>query len=388
MQITRLKLKNWRNFREADMPLAARTHVLGANASGKSNLLDVFRFLRTVAQTDGGGVQKALKDRGGLTKLRSLHARRDPEVRIELDLLDDSGMHSTNWRYVLGLKSEGKGQQRVLVSEERVEKDGSVLLSRPDNADDKADPERLTQTHLEQIGSNLPFRPLAEFFASTTYLHLVPQLLKHGDEIGARIAENDPFGQGLMQRIAKTPKNIRDARLGRIQKALASAVPLFSELRFEQDPVSGFWHLEANFTHWRVHGSWQRENQLSDGTLRLIGLLWALQESGGLLLLEEPEQSLNDAIIAHIPLLIDRVLRDRKRRSSSRQVLISTHSDILLQNVDGDSQSLLIVPGENGSTIRPPNPGEQEQMQHGLSPAEVLLPKTRPQGIDQLGLWT
>ena len=265
--------------------------------------------------------------------------------------------------------------------------DGQILLSRPD-AGDQSDPERLTQTHLEQIGSNLSFRPLAEFFAASTYLHLVPQLLKHGDEIGARIAESDPFGQGLMQRIAQTPKKTRDARLRRIQKALASAVPLFSELRFEQDPLSGLWHLEANFTHWRVHGSWQRENQLSDGTLRLIGLLWALQESGGLLLLEEPEQSLNDAIIAHIPLLIDRVLRDRKRRGSARQVLISTHSDILLQNVDGDSQSLLIVPGENGSTIRPPDSGEQEQMQHGLTPAEVLLPKTRPQGVDQLGLWT
>ena len=387
MQITRLKLKNWRNFREADVPLAARTHVLGANASGKSNLLEVFRFLRTVAQTDGGGVQKAVKDRDGLAKLRSLHARRDPEVRIEVELVDGSGVQSTQWRYVLGLKSEGKVQQRVLISEERVEKDGQILLSRPD-AGDQSDPERLTQTHLEQIGSNLSFRPLAEFFAATTYLHLVPQLLKHGDEIGARIAESDPFGQGLMQRIAQTPKKTRDARLRRIQKVLASAVPLFSELRFEQDPLSGLWHLEANFTHWRVHGSWQRENQLSDGTLRLIGLLWALQESGGLLLLEEPEQSLNDAIIAHIPLLIDRVLRDRKRRGSARQVLISTHSDILLQNVDGDSQSLLIVPGENGSTIRPPDSGEQEQMQHGLTPAEVLLPKTRPQGVDQLGLWT
>ena len=387
MQITRLKLKNWRNFRDADIPLAARTHVLGANASGKSNLLDVFRFLRTVAQADGGGVQKALKDRGGLTKLRSLHARRDPEVRIDLELVDESVDGDIHWRYVLGLKSEGKGQQRVLISEERVEKNGVTLLDRPSNAEDRDDPERLTQTHLEQIGSNLAFRPLAEFFAATTYLHLVPQLLKHGDEIGARIPESDPFGQGLMQRIAKTPRKTRDARLKRIQRALASAVPLFSELRFEQDPVTGLWHLEANFTHWRVHGSWQREHQLSDGTLRLIGLLWTLQEAGGLLLLEEPEQSLNDAIVAHIPLLIDRVLRHSSRRAASRQVLISTHSETLLQNVDGDSQSLLIEPGENGSTVRAPNLDEIEQIRHGLTPAEVLLPKTRPQGVQQLGLW-
>ncbi|WP_245191675.1 AAA family ATPase [Achromobacter insuavis] len=286
----------------------------------------------------------------------------------------------------MALKAEGKGHQRVIVAEERVTRGKVELLSRPDKEDLK-DPERLTQTHLEQIGSNASFRELAEFFASTTYLHLIPQLLKHGDEIGARMPESDPFGQGLMQRIAKTPKKTRDARLKRIQQSLATAVPLFSELRFEQDSVTGLWHLEANFTHWRVNGAWQRENQFSDGTLRLIGLLWALQEGEGLLLLEEPELSLNDGIVSHIPLLIDRVLRGRKKRFSSRQVLVSTHSETLLQQVSEDSQVLLIEPGPNGSTIRPPNKEEEEQTQHGLTVAEVLLPKTRPQAIDQLGLW-
>lgn len=386
MQIVKLSLKNWRNFQEVDVPLGLRTFVIGANASGKSNLLDVFRFLRSLAQTEGGGLQKALRDRGGLTKLRSLHARRDPEVRIEVEIVDDSEDKQVDWLYVLALKTEGKGQQRVLVAEERVERNGKSLLSRPDQ-DDRLDPDRLTQTHLEQISSNSKFRELADFFASTTYLHLVPQLLKHGDEIGARIPESDPFGQGLMQRIAKTSKKTREARLKRIQQALSKAVPLFSDLRFEQDAVTGLWHLEANFTHWRENGAWQRENQFSDGTLRLIGLLWALQEGDGLLLLEEPELSLNDGIVAHIPLLIDRVLRDRKRRKSSRQVLVSTHSETLLYNVSEDAQMLLIEHGPNGSTIRPPNAQEQDQTSHGLTMVEVLLPKTRPLTSDQLGLW-
>ena len=48
MLITRLKLKNWRNFRDVDVQLGPRGYVIGANASGKSNLLDVFRFLRTI----------------------------------------------------------------------------------------------------------------------------------------------------------------------------------------------------------------------------------------------------------------------------------------------------------------------------------------------------
>lgn len=385
MQFTRLTLKNWRNFRVADVALAPRTYVIGANAAGKSNLLDVFRFLRTLAQYDGGGLQKALSDRDGVTKLRSLHARKDSEVRIEVEVREGGSGEGGRWRYALALKSEGKGHQRALVVQERVERDGEVLLDRPDE-NDRADPERLTQTYLEQITTNARFRVLADFFASTTYLHLVPQLLKHADEISGRTVEHDPFGQGLMQRIAKTPAKSRDARLRRIQQALARAVPQFSELRFQQDPITGLWHLEANFAHWRVHGAWQREKHLSDGTLRIIGLLWALQDGDGLLLLEEPELSLNDAVVTHIPLLIDRVLRDRKKSALSRQVIISTHSEALLQNI-GDASVVLIEPGENGSTVRTPNEAEIRQMQHGLTPAEIMLPKTRPSGIEQLGLF-
>lgn len=386
MLVTRLRLKNWRNFRSVDIPLGPRTFILGANASGKSNLLYVFRFLRTLARPKGGGLQKAVEDLGGLKKLRSLHARSKPEVIVEIDLVDEEGGETRQWRYVIALRSEGKGKHRVLVSSERVECGGVVLLDRPDQAD-KLDPLRLTETHLEQTGSNAGFRELAVFFNSTTYLHLVPQLLKHGEEIGTRIQENDPFGQGLMQRIAKTPKKTRDARLRRIQKSLKDAVPLFSELRFQQDSITGLWHLEGKFSHWREHGAWQREDQLSDGTLRLIGLLWALQEGENLLLLEEPELSLNDGIVMQVPLLIDRVIKDRKKGRFSGQVLVSTHNESLLQNVPEDAQLLLIEAGPDGSTIRPPDDREETQLDNGLTAAEVLLPKTRPQGVGQLGLW-
>ncbi|MHB1125147.1 MAG: AAA family ATPase [Ramlibacter sp.] len=386
MLITRLKLKNWRNFREVDVSLGPRAYVIGANASGKSNFLDAFRFLRTIAQSEGGGLQKALKDRGGLSKLRSLHARRDPEVRIEVDVSESAEDDEPKWRYVLAFKSEGKGLQRVLIEEEAVFRDGEKLFSRPTPAD-KRDNARLTQTHLEQINNNAEFRELVDHFAATIYLHLVPQLLKHSDEISGRIIENDPFGQGLLQRIARTPERTRESRLRRIQQALAVAVPQFSELHFEQDPTSGAPHLKANFTHWRVHGSWQREDQFSDGTLRLIGFLWALQEGDGLLLLEEPELSLNDAITQHIPLMIDRVLRQRKKGGFLRQVLITTHSDTLIAAVPDSKAILLLEPGDNGTSARTANEEEQDEMEHGLNPAEVLLPKTRPKNIESMGLF-
>ena len=91
MLISRLTLKNWRNFQRADdIPLRQRQFIVGPNASGKSNLLDVFRFLRDIAKFDGGGFQKAVKDRGGVSKMRCLAARRDPEIVIDISLSNDT----------------------------------------------------------------------------------------------------------------------------------------------------------------------------------------------------------------------------------------------------------------------------------------------------------
>lgn len=383
MLITRLRLKNWRNFRQLDVPLRNRTYIIGANASGKSNLLDVFRFLRDICKPAGGGLQKAIEDRDGITKLRCLQARNDNEVRIDVAISDDPESEVI-WEYTLGFKPEGKGAQRILITQEVVRHCGKTILSRPDG-NDKKDLLRLTQTALEQINANLQFRDVADFFRETTYLHLVPQLLKHSEKISGRMMEDDPFGQGLLQRIAKTPQKTRDARLRRIQQALEKAVPQFSELKFDQDKVTGLPHLMASYQHWRPYGAWQREDQFSDGTLRLIGLLWMLQDSNTLLLLEEPELSLNDAIVSHIPLMVDRVLR--KQKAFGRQVITTTHSEALLRTPIDSRSVLLLEPGQDGTQVRVANDVETKLMDNGLTPAEVLMPRTRPADIDQLGLF-
>jgi predicted ATP-dependent endonuclease of OLD family len=53
MIISKLVLRNWRNFRFADVDLTDRVFIIGPNASGKSNLLDVPRFLRDIAKPGG-----------------------------------------------------------------------------------------------------------------------------------------------------------------------------------------------------------------------------------------------------------------------------------------------------------------------------------------------
>ena len=380
MFITHLKLKNWRNFRDVDVSVSDTAFILGANASGKSNLLDVFRFLRDICKAEGGGLQKAIAQRKGLSKLRCLHARREPEIGIDIRLEDTSGVE---WRYVVEFKSEGKGAQRPIISKEKVWKDGTRLLNRP-NSEDRMDTARLTQTHLEQIQTNTEFRSIAEFCADITYLHLVPQLLKFGDEIGGHRLEDDPFGQGFLERVARATVRVRESRLRKIGGALAKAVPQFEALEFEKDDVTGRPHLKARYRHFRPNARWQREDQFSDGTLRLIGLMWSLLEGDSLLLIEEPELSLNSAIIAEIPLMIQQVRKSAKRR---RQVFITTHSETLLSNPGLDASGVLVIePGPNGSTVRGPTDRESLSIKDGFSIAEIILPVAKPKLAYQLAL--
>jgi predicted ATPase len=385
MKVRRLALKNWMNFRNLDpVDLGDRVFVIGPNASGKSNFLDALRFLKDIARPSGvkpsgGGLQKAVNDRGQLSRLRCLNARKDPEVFIEAEL--EAIPDEPHWTYRVGFKGEGKANNRVTITREEVHYGNKEILKRPDE-DDAKDPDRLTQTYLEQINANSEFRTIVHFFSEITYLHLVPQLLKFADIIGGNVLEQDPFGQGFLQRIAAAGEKTRNARLRRIQNALEKVVPQFKELRFRRDEISGTPHIEANFAHWRPTGAWQRENQFSDGTLRLIGLLWALMEGSSLLLLEEPELSLNEEIVAHLPGLIRQV---QKQSKNQRQIIITTHSESLLSDPSVGSEAVVrFQPTQEGTQILPPSQQEEIMLKSGFPVGQVLLPATRPQAADQL----
>ena len=385
MLISRLELKNWLNFKNVDVRLRARVFLVGPNASGKSNLLDALRFLRDIARPEGGGLQRAVKARGGITKLRCLSARRDPEVLISVELAESADTAPV-WRYTLGFKSEGKGLQRVMVSKETVEDlfNGQVLLDRPDTELDGADRERLTETSLEQVNANKDFRAIAQFFSTLTYLHLVPQLLKYSEIVGAARLDGDPFGQSFLERIANTPDRTRESRLKKIEAALRACVPNMRDLKFRRDVATGRPHLEAMYEHWRPDAGWQREEQFSDGTLRLLGIMWSLLDGDSLLLLEEPALSLNEDIVRRIPPLIWDLQRKAKHR---RQVFITTHSEAMLSDKSIDPREVLrLEPSKDGTRVLGATEQELALVEAGYSVAEVVLSKVKPNSVEQLSL--
>jgi Predicted ATPase len=381
MIISHIALKNWRNFQSVNVDLRDRVFLVGPNACGKSNFLDSLRFLRDLAKA-GGGLQKAAIDRGGVSKIRSLYARRYPDVEIEIHL-SESNSQQPLWRYGLGIKQKKGGKNEPIVAYERVWKGDRQIIDRP-TKEDENDELRLTQTYLEQINANAEFREIAKFLESILYLHLIPQLVRHPEAFATPGLSEDPFGRTFLERVAKTPEKTRKSRLKKIEDALKLAVPQLKNLTDTKD-VMGVPHLEAVYEHWRPRAGKQREDQFSDGTLRLIGLLWSLLETDSLLLLEEPEISLNAAIVSNLPSLIYRLQRPRKR-----QVIISTHSaDLLSDKGIGGEEVLLMTPTHEGTQVKLASSDEQIKMllEGGLSIADAALPLTAPPAIEQLSLF-
>ena len=377
MIFSRLILKNWKNFANGDVGIQNRVFLVGPNASGKSNFLDAFRFLRDLASSGGGFQESVASRRGGVTAIRSLAARRYSDIEIYVELCDRDGI--SRWEYEIAFNQDT--QRRPVLRKEQVRRDNEVLLVRP-NDEDRGDPARLTQTYLEQVNVNKPFRDLTTFFSSIRYLHIVPQLVREPDRSVGR--SNDPFGGDFLEQIAKAAEKTRNARMRRIKEALRVAVPQLQEIALWRDK-RGTPHLRGKFQHWRPQGAWQTEEQFSDGTLRLMGLLWAAMEGSGPLLLEEPELSLHSEIVRVLPQMFARV-----QRLTGRQIFVSTHSSDLLRDEGiGLDEVLLFVPGAEGTSVTTAANQQDIQLllQGGLSLADIVVPKTRPEKVHQLTLF-
>jgi len=374
MHFSRLYLRNWKNFTEVETPLHVRVFLIGPNASGKSNFLDALRFLHDVAVD---GLRKATEEaRDGVSVIRSLSARRYSDVVVEVEVTADENI---KWTYRLAFNQNN--QRRTEVKAEMVKKNDTILLQRPDE-EDQTDPARLTQTALEQISANQRFRDLADFFTSISYQHLLPQILRDPRGFSAAPITNDPYGRDFLLRLWQTQSRTRDARLKKISAALRIAVPNLTDLKATMDDT-GTPHLEGGYSHWRPQAARQNESQFSDGTLRLLGLLWTAFEGSGPLLLEEPEISLHPEIVRRLPLIFQRI--GRQRKEARRQIIISTHSEDLLSDEGiGAEEVLRIVSGPEGSIFQPADPSELAALQAGLSIADVIMPKTAPDRIEQL----
>jgi len=87
-------------------------------------------------------------------------------------------------------------------------------------------------------------------------------------------------------------------------------------------------------------------NQLSEGTFKTLAIIFYLvTDTSRLLILEEPEVCIHHGLLASILELI-------KEFASEKQIIISTHSDFVLDELDPENVFIVSNDPKNGTTIK------------------------------------
>jgi predicted ATPase len=126
--------------------------------------------------------------------------------------------------------------------------------------------------------------------------------------------------------------------------------------------------------------------QFSDGTLRLIGFLFALIDNNGVILLEEPEINLHSGIVAQIPEFIAKIQRSKKTKANV-QILITTHSyDLLSSRGISPDEVLLLQNTKEGTTIQNISDTSliKAMIDSGISIAEAVISYSKPKDIETM----
>ena len=90
MGIRRIQVENFKSYRNLDVTLGRLNVLIGANASGKSNFVEIFRFLHDIATY---GLNDAISLQGGAQYLLNVHSER--ERRLSVAITADA----TRWLY-------------------------------------------------------------------------------------------------------------------------------------------------------------------------------------------------------------------------------------------------------------------------------------------------
>jgi predicted ATPase len=127
---------------------------------------------------------------------------------------------------------------------------------------------------------------------------------------------------------------------------------------------------------------------MSDGTLRVLGILVALFQSQGSAVPSVPLVGIEEPEVALHPAAVGALLDALREASQSTQVIVTTHSPDLLDFADMDKELLLAVWADKGATqIAPVDEASREALREKLyTPGELLrLDQLRPDDTKLFG---
>ncbi|HKI06495.1 MAG TPA: AAA family ATPase [Thermoanaerobaculia bacterium] len=369
--LRRVSIRNYKSIAKADVELGSFTILVGRNGAGKSNFLDALHFVSDGLQSS---LDHAIKARGGASEITYRRAE-SRSFAITLEILLPERRIAT-YGFVVKAQSRGSfrvGTEFLDVHSESGSDVGHYLVERGEVSDSSienpppAQPDRL---YLVSASGFPEFRVVYDALSSMSFYNLNPDSMKILQKPDAgELLHRD--GSNLASVIARLSAEHPQAQ-ERLTQYLSAIVPgLEGVEKVSLGPLETvqFKLKRGTADHPLQFFAWS----MSDGTLRALGSLVATgQLAGGgspvsLVGIEEPETALHPAAAG--------VLMDALREASSHtQILVTSHSPDLLDQVDLETDRLLAVLADEGVTkIAPIDKASLAAIQeHLYTPGELL----------------
>lgn len=338
--ITRVVLKNYKSIAACDVRLGPLTFLVGRNGSGKSNFLDALRFVTDALNSP---LDHAIRDRGGINEVRRRSRGHPNHFSVGLVFTLPEG---TTGHYAFRIGSRPRGGYEVQMEECMLQQEyfrvengaviGTSVKGAPAAATDRL--------YLVNASGLSEFRPVYDAFSQMGFYNLNPDKirdLQSPDPADVLLRDGSNL-TSILARLSPIAKK-------HIETYLSAVVPGVHAV-----DVKGFGPKETLEFRQDVAGDkypWRfLANNMSDGTLRVLGILVALfqgeedtQKRVPLVGIEEPEIALHPAAAG---VLLDG-LQDAAYR---KQVIVTSHSPELLDNKELDVDSILAVEAHDGTT--------------------------------------
>ena len=371
--LKRVVLNNYKSIKECSVKLGPLTFLLGQNGVGKSNFLDA---LRLVAESLNTSLEHALRERGGINEVRRRSAGHPTHfgIRLEWQLPDGA-----NGVYAFRVGAQKKGGFEIQQEECRVFQKGRIAESFYKVGDGKlressldvAPPASSDRLYLVAAAGLAHFRPLYDALSHMGFYNLNPDEIRElqPPDAGEVLKRDGSNLASVLNAMAKENKHA----YGRIVAFLSKVVPGIQDIAVKH--VGRKETLEFRQTVGTTQAPWRfMAENMSDGTLRALGVLTALfQSSNGrgkkvpFVGIEEPEVAVHPGAAG--------VLRDGLRTASKlTQIAVTSHSPDLLDDKDIEDKSILAVMNRNGETkIAPPDEAGRSAIRDRLYTVGELL---------------
>jgi len=310
-----IAIKNFKSIRDQTLELNSLNVLIGANGSGKSNLIEVFRFLHEVVKRNLAGYTAK---KGGADNLLHMGRKNSPDMEIKIEF-GEGGKSNAYELIISGTDENGLYINSEISFYHEKKKYPKKPFDRPVSAGSHES--RLKgDTHISarQIAEDIDKYRIYHFHDTSETSSVKKSSYVEDCHFLRPQAENLAAYLNWMQQ--KHPGHFAN-----VQDAVAQVAPFFDAFDLKPSRLND----AQIFLEWKERGcdAYFNATSLSDGSLRFICLATLLMQPQlpPLILLDEPELGLHPAAVK----LLANMLISAATRT---QVIVATQSTTLVNN--------------------------------------------------------